>query len=193
MAIYALDSRVPQIHPDAYIHPDAVVIGAVRIGAGSSIWPSAVLRADFGQIIIGERTSIQDGTVIHATPEWATIIGDDCVIGHIAHLEGCRVEDRCLVGSGSVVLNRAVVRAGSVVGAKALVPEDCEVPANHQALGIPARSKPIDPDRQAEWINLAVSLYAENAKRYLHGLRRIDQQPPIEQPLLIEQKGSPDE
>ena len=190
MAIYALDSRVPQIHPDAYVHPDAVVIGAVRIGAGSSIWPGAVLRADFGQIFIGERTSIQDGTVIHATPEWATVIGDDCVIGHIAHLEGCRVEDRCLVGSGSVVLNRAVVRAGSVVGAKALVPEDCEVPANHQALGIPARSKPIDPDRQAEWIDIAVSLYAENAKRYRHGLRRIDHHPPIEPPLLIEEKGS---
>jgi carbonic anhydrase/acetyltransferase-like protein (isoleucine patch superfamily) len=193
MPIYALDSSVPQIHPDAYVHPDAVVIGAVRIGAGSSIWPGAVLRADFGQIFIGERTSIQDGTVIHATPEWATVIGDDCVIGHIAHLEGCTVEDRCLVGSGSVVLNRAVVRAGSVVGAKALVPEDCEVPANHQALGIPARSKPIDPDRQAEWIDIAVSLYAENAKRYRQGLRRIDQHPPIGQTLLVEQKGSPDE
>jgi len=89
-----------------------------------------------------------------------------------------------------VVLNRAVVRAGSVVGAKALVPEDCEVPANHQALGIPARSKPIDPDRQAVWIDIAVRLYAENAKRYRHGLRRIDQHPPIEPPLLIEEKGS---
>jgi carbonic anhydrase/acetyltransferase-like protein (isoleucine patch superfamily) len=174
MPIYALDSLVPQIHPDAYVHPDAVVIGDVRIGAQSSIWPGAVLRADFGQIIIGERTSIQDGTVIHATPEWATVIGDDCVVGHNAHLEGCTVEDRCLVGSGSVVLNRAVVRAGSVVGAKALVPEDYEVPAGHQALGIPARSEPIDPGRQSEWIELAVSLYAENAKRYLHGLRRID-------------------
>jgi len=193
MAIYALDSRVPQIHPDAYVHPDAVVIGAVRIGADSSIWPGAVLRADFGQIFIGERTSIQDGTVIHATPEWATVIGDDCVVGHIAHLEGCTVEDRCLVGSGSVVLNRAVVRTGSVVGAKALVPEDCEVPANHQALGIPARSKPIDPERQAEWIDAAVTLYAENAKRYRHGLRRIDQHSPIEQPLLVEQKGNADE
>jgi len=199
MPIYALDLLVPRIHPDAYVHPDAVVIGAVQIGAGSSIWPGAVLRADFGQIVIGERTSIQDGTVIHATPEWATVIGDDCVVGHNAHLEGCTVENRCLVGSGSVVLNRAVVRSGSVVGAKALVPEDFEVLATHQALGIPARSKPIDPDRQAEWIDLAVSLYAENAKRYRHGLRRIDQpariaQPVLnEQPVLIAQKGSPDE
>ena len=199
MPIYALDSLVPQIHPDAYVHPDAVVIGLVRIGAQSSIWPGAVLRADFGQIVIGEGTSIQDGTVIHATPEWATVIGDGCVVGHNAHLEGCTVEDRCLVGSGSVVLNRAVVRTGSVVGAKALVPEDFEVPASHQALGIPARCKPIDPDTQTEWIDEAVSLYAENAKRYRHGLRRIDQPGPIERPVLTQspalmhQKGNPDE
>jgi carbonic anhydrase/acetyltransferase-like protein (isoleucine patch superfamily) len=171
---YALDSLEPQIHPDAYMHPDAVVIGDVRIGAQSSVWPGAVLRADFGQIVVGERTSIQDGTVLHATEDWPTVIGDDCVIGHNAHLEGCTIESRCLVGSGSVVLNRAVVRTGSVVGAHALVPEDLEVPASHQALGIPARFKPIDPQMQAVWIDHAVRLYIDNAERYRHGLRRID-------------------
>ncbi len=175
MPVYALEQLVPQIHPDAYVHPDAVVIGAVRIGAHSSVWPGAVLRADFGQIVIGKRTSIQDGTVIHTTEEWPTLIGDDCVVGHNAHLEGCTVENRCLVGSGSVVLNRALVRAGSMIGAQALVSEDMEVPASHLAIGIPARAKPIDPVRQTEWIDLAVRLYAENAERYRHGLRRIDQ------------------
>ncbi|MDQ1482759.1 MAG: hypothetical protein QOF35_835 [Actinomycetota bacterium] len=180
MAIYALGPLEPQIHPDAYVHPDAVVIGDVRIGAHSSIWPGAVLRADFGQIVVGERTSIQDGTVVHATQEWPTFVGDDCVVGHNAHLEGCTVENRCLVGSGSVVLNRAVVRAGSVVGAHALVPEDFEVPASHLALGIPTRTRPMDPERQSEWIDLAVSLYVENAKRYRTGLRRIDDPPTID-------------
>jgi carbonic anhydrase/acetyltransferase-like protein (isoleucine patch superfamily) len=175
MPIYALDSLEPEIHPDAFVHADAVVIGNVRIGAQSSIWPGAVLRADFGQIVVGERTSIQDGTILHATEDWPTVIGNDCVVGHNAHLEGCTVEDRCLVGSGSVVLNRAVVRTGSVVGAAALVPEDLEVPPSHQALGIPARLQPIDPQRQAEWIDDAVRLYIENAKRHRHGLRRIDQ------------------
>src|SRR5674476_1405761 len=102
MPIYALDLLVPQIHPDAYIHPGAVVIGDVRIGAQSSIWPGAVLRGDFGQIVIGARTSIQDGTILHTTQEWPTVIGDDCVVGHNAHLEGCTVEHRCLVGSGSM-------------------------------------------------------------------------------------------
>ena len=177
MPIYALGSLRPQVHPDAYVHPDAVVIGDVRIGAQSSVWPGAVLRADFGQIVIGERTSIQDGTVVHTTEEWPTMIGDDCVVGHNAHLEGCTVQNWCLVGSGSVVLNRAVVRTGSVVGAKALVPEGFEVPANHMALGIPAQAKPIDPQKQAEWMGWAVRLYVDNAKRYRHDLRRIDQEP----------------
>jgi carbonic anhydrase/acetyltransferase-like protein (isoleucine patch superfamily) len=176
MPIYALGSLRPQVHPDAYVHPDAVVVGDVRIGAQSSVWPGVVLRADFGQILIGARTSVQDGTVLHTTEEWHTVIGDDCVVGHNAHLEGCTVEDRCLVGSGSVVLNRAVLRAGSVVGANALVPEGFEVPANHMALGIPARARPIDPHKQAEWMAVAVRLYVDNAKRYQHGLCRIDQE-----------------
>lgn len=176
MPIYALGSLSPQIHPDAYVHPDAVVIGDVLIGAHSSVWPGAVLRADFGRIVIGERTSIQDGTILHTTEDWSTVIGDECVVGHNAHLEGCTVEDRCLVGSGSVILNRAVVRVGSVVAANALVPEGLEVLSGHIALGIPARLKPIDPQKHAEWIAVAVRMYADNAKSYRDGLRRIDQE-----------------
>ena len=174
MPIYALDSLVPQIHPDAYVHPDAVVIGDVRIGAQSSIWPGAVLRADFGQIIIGERTSIQDGTILHTTQEWSTVIGDDCVVGHNAHLEGCTVENRCLVGSGSVVLNRAIIGSGSLVGAMALVPEGLHVPEDCLALGNPARLKPMDTEKYAQWIDSGVRKYTNNAKRYRGALRRID-------------------
>ena len=109
MAIYELDGATPNVDPDAYVHPDAVVIGDVTIGAGSSVWPSAVLRGDYGTITIGARTSVQDGTVIHAGPGFPTIIGDGCVIGHLAHLEGCTLEDGSLAGSGSVVLHWAVV------------------------------------------------------------------------------------
>jgi carbonic anhydrase/acetyltransferase-like protein (isoleucine patch superfamily) len=174
MPIYALDLLVPQIHPDAYVHPDAVVIGDVRIGAQSSIWPGAVLRADFGQIIIGERTSIQDGTILHTTREWSTVIGDDCVVGHNAHLEGCTVENRCLVGSGSVVLNRAIIGSGSLVGAMALVPEGLHVPEDCLAFGNPARLKPMDTERYARWIGSGAREYTNNAKRYRSGLRRID-------------------
>ncbi|MEQ4723649.1 gamma carbonic anhydrase family protein [Nonomuraea sp. B19D2] len=174
MPVYALGDQVPRIHPDAYVHPDAVVIGSVTIGAESSVWPTAVLRADFGRIEIGERTSVQDGTVLHTTEQWPTVIGSDCVVGHNAHLEGCVVEDRCLIGSGAVVLNRAVVRTGSVIGAQALVPEGLEVPAGHMALGVPARPRPLDDDVQSEWIDHGVREYLGNAKRYRHELRRLD-------------------
>jgi carbonic anhydrase/acetyltransferase-like protein (isoleucine patch superfamily) len=176
MPIYALGEHEPLIDPDAYVHPDAVLIGRVRIGTEASVWPGAVLRADFGEIAVGARTSVQDGTVVHTTEHWPTMIGDDCVVGHNAHLEGCTVEDPCLIGSGSVVLNRAVVRTGSVVGAQALVPEGLEVPAGHMALGIPARPKPMRDADQTTWIDEAVREYTDAAKHYRDQLRRIDQE-----------------
>ncbi|MEI2421512.1 gamma carbonic anhydrase family protein, partial [Arthrospira platensis SPKY2] len=92
MAIYALDHQIPVIHESAYVHPDAVVIGSVTIGPESSVWPGAVLRGDDGEITIGARTSIQDNAVLHTTPLHPTVVGDDCVIGHLVHLEGCRIE-----------------------------------------------------------------------------------------------------
>jgi len=117
--IYALAGYEPEIDGSAFVHPDAVVIGRVRIGADASVWPCAVLRGDHGEIVVGARTSIQDGTVVHTTEAWHTVIGADCVVGHNAHLEGCVVEDQCLIGSGSVILNRARVGTGAVVAAAA--------------------------------------------------------------------------
>src|ERR1700685_4836972 len=124
MAIYAIDGKTPRIHPEAYVHPDAVVIGDVTIGAESSVWPGAVLRGDYGTITIGARTSIQDGTVIHAGPGFPTVIGDGCVVGHLTHLEGCRLEDASLAGSCSVILHHAVVSTGAPWGANAAVPNN---------------------------------------------------------------------
>ncbi|HVV29894.1 MAG TPA: gamma carbonic anhydrase family protein [Mycobacteriales bacterium] len=173
MAIYALGDRVPQIDPTAYVHPMATVIGDVRIGPESTVWPSAVLRGDYGTITVGARTSIQDGTVIHATAEEATTVGDDCVIGHLTHLEGCTIENGSLVGSNSVVLHRCVVRSGALVGASALLPNGTEVPSGAMALGVPAKIRPdtVDPETA---ILPAVPLYAWNGKRYAQELRRLD-------------------
>lgn len=172
MAIYALGDRVPDIHPDAFVHPDATVIGAVTIGADSTVWPQAVLRGDYGRITVGSRTSIQDGSVIHATATLPTNIGDDCTIGHLVHMECCTVEDAALVGSGSIVLHRCIVRTGALVGAAALVPNDTEVPSGAMALGVPAK---IFPDRVTrETILEFVSRYVDNGRRYRHELRRLD-------------------
>lgn len=173
MPVYALGDLVPDIHPDAWVHPDAVVIGQVTIGPESTVWPGAVLRADFGRICIGSRTSVQDGTVLHTTEPWPTVVGDECVIGHNVHMEGCTVHDRCLIGSGSVVLNRVVVGAHSVVGAQALVTEDTEIPAGSIALGVPARVRPVDPTEQHEWLEFAVHEYVEAGRTYAKELRLV--------------------
>jgi carbonic anhydrase/acetyltransferase-like protein (isoleucine patch superfamily) len=172
MAIYALGARVPDIHPEAFVHPDATVIGSVTIGAHASVWPAAVLRGDYGRIDIGASTSIQDGTVIHTTDRWPTIVGADCVVGHNAHLEGCQVGDGCLIGSGSIVLNRAVIESGAAVGAAALVAEGTTIETGHIGLGVPARSRPA-PD-VAGWVRDAVDQYQALAQRYRSELRRID-------------------
>ncbi|HEU4674932.1 MAG TPA: gamma carbonic anhydrase family protein [Motilibacteraceae bacterium] len=172
MAIYALGDRVPDVHPDAYVHPDATVIGDVRIGAESTVWPGAVLRGDYGTVVVGERTSVQDGTVVHATEELATLIGSDCVVGHMAHLEGCTVEDGCLIGSGSVLLHQVLVRSGALVAAGAVVSPRTEVPSRAMALGVPAR---IRPDAVAAGaFEDSVRRYVANGHRYAAELRRID-------------------
>jgi len=170
--IYALGHQEPDIHPDAYVHPDAVIIGSVVIGADSSVWPTAVLRGDDGQIIVGERTSIQDGTIVHTTVFHPTRIGNDCTIGHNVHLEGCTIEDKALVGSGAVVLNEAVIGAEAVVGACALVPNRKVVPAGAMALGVPVTIKldAVEPG----WFDLGKDSYVHRARRYRTDLRRLD-------------------
>jgi carbonic anhydrase/acetyltransferase-like protein (isoleucine patch superfamily) len=172
VALYAVGDAVPRVHPDAYVHPDAVVIGNVELDAEASVWPGAVLRGDDGWIRVGARTSIQDGTVVHCTPELDTIVGAESVIGHIVHLEGCVVEDRALVGNGAVVLHRAVVRTGALVGSNAVVPAGMEVPAGAMALGVPAKLRPDSVDPQA--IERPMRSYVARAAAYRASLRRVD-------------------
>ena len=131
-----------------------------------------MLRGDYGTITIGARTSVQDGTVIHAGPGFPTVVGDGCVIGHLAHLEGCTLEDDCLVGSGSVVLHHAVVGSGATVGANAVVPNRMEVPAGALAIGVPATIRPGKSD--PIMIELSAAEYVTNGRRYQESLTRID-------------------
>lgn len=173
VAIYALDERVPDIDPQAYVHPDACVIGDVVVGAGASVWPQAVLRGDYGRIEVGPRTNVQDGTVVHCTVEDATVIGAGCVLGHNAHVEGAAIGDSVLVASGSVVLNGARVGDGAVVGAGAVVPFGAEVPARSMALGVPARIREGYTVPEGH-LRTNVDAYAANAEYYRRALKRID-------------------
>jgi carbonic anhydrase/acetyltransferase-like protein (isoleucine patch superfamily) len=172
MPIYALGDQVPDIDPAAYVHPDAVIIGSVRIGPHSSVWPNAVLRGDDGEIRIGSRSSVQDGSVLHCTAEHPTVVGDECVIGHIVHLEGCIIEDQAMVANGAIVLHRSVVRTGAVVGANAVVLYDLEVPSGALAVGAPASVKP--GRARMDDILDSVETYVARAARYRDALRRID-------------------
>ena len=173
MPIYALGDVAPTISSSAYVHPDAVVIGDVTIDDEASVWPTAVLRGDYGPIAIGARTSIQDGTIVHCIEDFLTSIGADCVVGHNAYLEGCTVEAHCLIGSGALVLNYVHVETGAVVAAGAVVREKATVNANTIVAGIPATERG-SAEAVAERINRNVDMYLNNAKRYRAELRRID-------------------
>ncbi len=172
MPIYALGELRPTIADDAFVHPEAVIIGAVSVGAGSSVWPGAVLRGDDGEIFVGDQSSVQDGSVLHTTPEFPTRVGDRCVIGHIVHLEACTVHDDALVGNGAIVLHRAVVSSWSIVAANSVVLNDVEVPSGAIAVGSPAVIK---PDRaRRELISESADAYVARAERFRRDLRRID-------------------
>ena len=172
MPLYALGNKVPNIHPEAFVHPDAVIIGDVTVGALSSVWPCAVLRGDSNRIVVGQRSSIQDGAVIHTTSTLPTIIGDECTVGHNAHLEGCTVESGSLVGSGSLVHHEAIIQTGALVAAGAVVTHGTVVPAGALAVGVPAKIKEgkADPDVLA----YSIASYTKNAVTYPKEMRRID-------------------
>ena len=171
MVLYALGDAVPHVDPEAFVHPDATIIGNVVLGPGVTVWPQAVLRGDQSRIVIGARTSVQDGAVLHCTRELETVVGADCTIGHLAHLEGCTVEDGALIGTGSIVLHRAVVRSGGLVGAGAVVPNGMEVPRGAMALGVPAKLRldTVKPDQ----IEHPHREYQRNWARYRAELRRL--------------------
>ena len=172
MAVYALGDRVPQIHPSAYVHPLAVVIGDVVLGPESSVWPHAVIRADDNRISIGARTSVQDNAVLHCTSHLPTIVGEDVTLGHLCHLEGCTIEDRALVGVGAVILHEAVVGRGSIVGANAVVRNGQVVPSLSMALGVPAVVREGVVAEDTNMINAIV--YVERSRQFRETLRRID-------------------
>jgi len=129
----------PRIHPTAWIAPSALVMGNVTLGAESSVWYTAVLRGDMAPIIIGEQTCLQDGTIVHVDENVPCIIGPRVGVGHRVILHGCTVEEECLIGMGSILLNGVVIGRGSVVAAGAVVKEGMVVPPGSLVVGVPGR------------------------------------------------------
>lgn len=157
------------IHPTAFIHPAAFVCGDVTLGAGASVWPGAVIRADSAPITIGESTNVQDGVVIHVDPGLSCTIGARVAIGHRAVVHGATVEDDCLIAIGALVLNRVVVGRGSLVGAGAVCTEGMVIPPNSLVLGVPARVVRATDDALRGRIASAVAAYLELAEQHRRG------------------------
>jgi carbonic anhydrase/acetyltransferase-like protein (isoleucine patch superfamily) len=164
----ALGDLVPSVHPTAFIHPRAVLIGDVTVGPQCSIWPNATLRGDDGKIVLGARCSVQDGTVIHMTSNMSdTSVGDQVTIGHNVTLHGAKIGSNCIIGMGSVVLDNAEIGEGSIVGAGAIVTMNKKFPPGSLILGTPAKVVRSLTEKDREWIEYSWKHYIEQAQRYV--------------------------
>jgi carbonic anhydrase/acetyltransferase-like protein (isoleucine patch superfamily) len=157
------------IHPTAFIHPEAIVLGNVSLGAHASVWPAAVLRGDSERIVVGESSNVQDATILHADPGVPCLIGARVGIGHRAIVHGAIVEDECLIGMGAILLNRVRVGRGSIVGAGALCPEGMDIPPRSLVLGVPGRVIREVSAGEQDRIAATVRSYLELSRRHRDG------------------------
>ena len=159
---------LPNVAPSAFVAPNATLIGDVVIGEQASIWFGAVLRGDVMPIRIGARSSIQDNATVHATAGWAaTLVGEDCVVGHAVILHGCSVADRVLVGMGAVLLDGAEIGSDTILGAGCLVPPNAKIPSGVLAVGQPARVKRDLNEADLASIRAGVEAYLAHGAEYL--------------------------
>jgi carbonic anhydrase/acetyltransferase-like protein (isoleucine patch superfamily) len=167
----------PQIADDAFLAPGAVLIGNVQVGAESSIWFGAILRGDHPThpIVVGPRTSVQDGCVLHVGNWRPTTVGANCTIGHGAKFESCVIGDGCTVGMNAVILQEAVIGEGSLVAAGAVVLEKTEVPPGSLIAGVPASVRKALDGSAAAWVARGGDHYVRQSRRYLEqGIGRVE-------------------
>ena len=166
MRLIPLGNRTPDVDPSAWIADTATVVGDVTLGAGTSVFYSAVLRADIESVSVGADSNIQDGAVLHADPGYPARLGDGVSVGHGAVLHGCTVEDGCLIGMNATVLNGAVVGAGSLVAANALVPEGTVIPQRSLVAGVPGKVRRELTDAEVERCRANAAVYREIAEMH---------------------------
>lgn len=171
--IWELDGNVPQIADDAWIAPDAQIMGRVVIEPGASVWWGAVLRGDNEEIRVGRGSNVQDLCCLHTDMGFPLVIGENVTVGHRAMLHGCRIGDGSLIGMGATVLNGAKVGSGSLIGASALVSEGKEIPDRVLVMGAPGRVVREIDDAQYEGLLASAQGYRNNAARFRAGLKQI--------------------
>ncbi|HIC96158.1 TPA: gamma carbonic anhydrase family protein [Candidatus Bipolaricaulota bacterium] len=174
MTVYQFEGQTPRIGEGTYIHPSAEVIGKVIIGRGCWIGPGARIRGDYGEIVIGDETSIEDNCVIHARPGERCLIGSRVTIGHGAIIHNATIEDYAVIGMGAVVSDWASVGEWAVVGEGAVVKNSQEVPAEHIAVGVPAKilDRRVTQEYKEQWKEFKQT-YVDLAHLYARGLREI--------------------
>lgn len=170
--VYEIDGLVPVVHPTAFIHPTAVLIGDVIIGPGCYVGPSACLRGDFGRLILEEGANIQDTCVMHGFPNTDTVIEQDGHIGHGAVLHGCRIGRNVMVGMNAVVMDNAVIGENSIVAALAFVKADVKIAPRSLVAGIPARLIRELRDEEIAWKSQGTRTYQHLAVRSLQTMKR---------------------
>ncbi|GMM91815.1 gamma carbonic anhydrase family protein [Qipengyuania sp. MTN3-11] len=173
VTIVPIHGKMPRIHDSAFVAPGCTLIGDVTIGAESSIWYNCVLRADVSRIVIGDRTNVQDGSVLHCDPERPgdpdgspLIIGDDVLIGHMAMIHGCLIKNRGFVGLGAIAMNKAVIGSDAMLAAGAMLTEGKVIAARELWGGRPARKMRDLDDAAIAGMRMGVAHYAENAKAH---------------------------
>src|SRR4029077_2101998 len=168
---FELGGKRPQVHPDAYIAPTAVLIGDVVIEAGASVWFGAVLRGDEARITVGQGANVQDNAVLHCAEHLPTVLEPDASVGHSAQLEGCVVERGAVVGMGATMLQRSRLGAGSLLAAGAVLSEGGQVPPGHMAGGVPATVKKALDGSSGKWVGITAQHYRDRAVAYREKLR----------------------
>jgi carbonic anhydrase/acetyltransferase-like protein (isoleucine patch superfamily) len=173
MTIYQLDDITPEIAPDAWVAPGAIVIGRVKLQARSSVWFGSVIRAENDDITIGEGTNIQENSVLHVDPGYPITLERNITIGHKVMLHGCTVREQSLIGMGSILLNGCVIGKNSIVGANTLIPEGKEYPDGVLILGSPGRVVRELTQEQKDGLLTPAEHYVKNAARFRNGLREV--------------------
>jgi phenylacetic acid degradation protein len=172
--VYEIDGIRPVIHPTAYVHPSAVLIGDVIVGPRCYVGPLASLRGDFGRLVLEEGANVQDTCVMHGFPEDDTVVEVDGHIGHGAVLHGCRVGRNAMVGMNAVVMDKAVVGAESIVGAAAFVKAGMVIPPRSLVLGAPARVMRPVTDEEIAWKSYGTRQYHDLNLRSMRTLREVE-------------------
>ncbi|MBD2860169.1 gamma carbonic anhydrase family protein [Spongiibacter sp. KMU-158] len=171
--LYELEDRQVKVEGSGhFVAENATVIGSVVLESHSSVWFNAVLRGDTEEIRIGERTNIQDGSILHTDHGFPMVLGKDVTVGHKVMLHGCTVGDGSLIGINAVVLNGAKIGKGCLVGANALVTEGMEIPDGALVMGAPAKIKRMLTEEEQQGLLLSAEHYVQNAQRFSSSLRR---------------------